>query len=53
MLQENVNSIIDFYLKELAQYPFGQIRQKPSPTSWSLVQMYLHLIYDTQSTLIR
>jgi len=48
MLIEDFNHIIDFWIKELEQYDFIRLRIKPSPTRWSLGQMYMHLIDDTK-----
>lgn len=36
-----------FWIKELENYNFVQLCTKPSPTAWSLGQLYLHLIEDT------
>jgi hypothetical protein len=47
-LIENFNRTIDFWLAELEQYNFTQLCIKPSVASWSLGQMYLHLIADAQ-----
>jgi hypothetical protein len=47
MLIENFNRTIDIWIKELEQYDFIQLCTKPSPASWSLGQLYLHLIADT------
>lgn len=48
MLIDNFNHTIDIWIKELARYDFIHICSKPSPHSWSLGQMYLHLISDTK-----
>lgn len=48
MIIEDFNHIINFWLKELEHYDFNQICIKPSPTRWSLGQMYMHLIDDTK-----
>lgn len=47
MLIENFNRTIDIWIKALEQYDLVQLCTKPSPTSWSLEQLYLHLIADT------
>ncbi|HEY8935886.1 MAG TPA: DinB family protein, partial [Cyclobacteriaceae bacterium] len=46
MTIENFNHTIDHWIKELERYTFIQLCAKPSPTSWSLGQMYRHLIDD-------
>ncbi len=38
------NHTIDTWIKELACYDFVQLCAKPSPASWSLGQVYMHLI---------
>jgi len=47
MLLEDFNRTIDFWIAALEQYDFVQLCTKPAPTSWSLGQLYLHLIGDT------
>lgn len=47
MLIEDLNHTIDIWINELEQYNFMQLCAKPSPNSWSLGQVYLHLIADT------
>ena len=47
MLIEDFSHIIDFRIKELEQYDFIQLCAKPSPDSWSLGQVYMHLIENT------
>ena len=46
MTIENFNHTIDYWIKELEHYTFIQLCTKPSPTNWSLGQMYRHLIDD-------
>jgi len=48
MLIEDFNRTIDIWIKELDQYNFKQICAKPSLTSWSLGQVYIHLIEETK-----
>lgn len=48
MLIEDFNRTIDIWIKQLDQYSFKQLRAKPSPTSWSLGQVYIHLIDETK-----
>jgi len=47
MLIQNFNRTIDLWINDLEQYDFIQLCAKPSPTSWSIGQLYLHLIADT------
>ncbi len=47
MLIDDFNHTIDIWIKELKQYDFIQLCAKPSPKSWSLGQVYMHLIEDT------
>ena len=47
MLIEDFNHTIDFWIKELEQYDFIRLCAKPSPNSWSLGQVYIHLIDNT------
>src|ERR1700730_1234537 len=47
MLIEHFNYTIDIWIKELEQYDFMQLSVKPSPNSWSLGQVYMHLIDET------
>lgn len=44
---EDYNHAIDTWIKGLEQYDFTQLSTKPSPVSWSLGQLYMHLIADT------
>jgi DinB superfamily len=41
------NHIIDTWIKELEQYDFTRLCAKPSPEGWSLGQVYMHLIDQT------
>lgn len=47
MLIEDFNHTINIWIKELEQYSFTQLCAKPSENSWSLGQLYLHLVNDT------
>lgn len=47
MFIEDFNHTINIWIKELEQYNFTQLIAKPSPNSWSLGQVYMHLIEDT------
>ncbi len=44
---EALNHPIDVWIKELENYSFVQLCIKPSPTAWSLGQLYGHLMEDT------
>lgn len=41
------NSAIDYWIKCLDSYTLQELRSKPSLNNWSLGQLYLHLINDT------
>ncbi|MCW3109652.1 MAG: DinB family protein [Segetibacter sp.] len=47
MLIEDFNHTIDLWIKGLEQYDFIQLCAKPSPNGWSLGQVYMHLIDET------
>ena len=47
MLTDDFNHIIDHWIAQLDQYSFDQLCSKPSPNKWSLGQLYLHLLADT------
>ena len=47
MLIEDFNRTINIWISELEQYNFTQLCMKPSEKGWSLGQLYLHLINDT------
>jgi hypothetical protein len=44
---KDFQNIIDYYIHELSTYTFPQLLLKPSPTSWSIGQVYMHLIENT------
>lgn len=44
MLNDNFTPTINYWIKALDQYNFKQLCAKPSPESWSLGQLYMHLI---------
>ncbi|MDI3322412.1 DinB family protein [Pinibacter soli] len=44
---DEFNHIIDYWITELNQYTFEQICAKPSDKSWSLGQLCMHLIENT------
>lgn len=47
MLIKDFNNTIDLWIKALDQYDFRQLCTKPSADGWSLGQVYVHLIDDT------
>ena len=47
MLIEDFNETIDTWIKELDGYKLTELRIKPSAGSWSLGQVYFHLIKNT------
>ena len=47
MLIDDFNHIVSYWIKELERYRVTQLRVKPSPTGWSIGQLYMHLIADT------
>jgi hypothetical protein len=48
MLIDDFNHTIDTWINELEGYTFDQLSLKPSPTSWSLGQVYMHLAENTE-----
>src|SRR5215211_4020516 len=47
MMSENFQNTIHFWIDELERYDFDQLCAKPAPNSWSLGQVYMHLIENT------
>lgn len=47
MLIENFNHSINTWITALEQYDIIQLSIKSNPASWSLGQLYIHLIQDT------
>lgn len=47
MLSKDFNHTIVTWIKELEQYNFIQLCARPSPNSWSLGQVYMHLIENS------
>jgi hypothetical protein len=47
MLINDFNHAIDIWIEALNQYSFVQLYTKPSPESWSMGQVYKHLIENT------
>jgi hypothetical protein len=43
----NFHTTIDLWLSSLNHYTLPQLLLKPSPSSWSLGQVYMHLIENT------
>ena len=44
---ESFNKTIDEWINSLQHYNVKELLAKPSPTSWSLGQLYNHLINET------
>lgn len=47
MLIDDFNHIVDYWIIELNRYTFEQVCTKPSAESWSLGQLYMHLLENT------
>lgn len=47
MIIDDFNYTIDTWIKTLDQYSFARLCAKPSPDSWSLGQVMMHLAEDT------
>jgi hypothetical protein len=47
MVTEDFNRAMDVWIEELEEYDLVQLCTKPSANSWSLGQVYMHLIDDT------
>lgn len=45
---DDLNHTIDSWLQALEKYDFRQLCAKPFPASWSVGQVYMHLIADTR-----
>ena len=48
MLMEDFNHTVDIWVSELDRYSFTQLQAKPSLNSWSLGQVYMHIISQSQ-----
>ena len=44
---ENFNHTIDIWIKALEGYTYHQLITRPTPTRWSIGQVYMHLLEDT------
>ena len=44
---ENFNHTVDLWIKALEGYDYDQLTARPSTTSWSIGQVYMHLLGDT------
>jgi len=44
---KNFNDTIDIWIEDLARFNIGQLKIKPDDRSWSLGQLYEHLIEET------
>jgi hypothetical protein len=47
MLTKDFNHTLDSWIKSVEQYNFIQLCMKPSPTSWSLGKVCMHLMDNT------
>jgi hypothetical protein len=47
MVTDDFNRTLDSWIQELEKYNFSQLCAKPSPSSWSLGQVFMHLIENT------
>jgi hypothetical protein len=47
-LLDRFNNTIDQWIGYLDKYSLEDLRKKPRPGSWSLGQVYIHLVEDTQ-----
>ena len=45
---QSFNNSIDYWISELQSYDDGRLSGKPSPDSWSIGQLYYHLITDSK-----
>ena len=52
MTSERFNNTLDIWIKALQGYDYDQLTAKPSPTSWSIGQVYMHLLDDTSYHLV-
>jgi hypothetical protein len=48
ILFEKITDIIDAWTKALDDYNLASLHFKPAPVKWSIGQLYIHLITDTQ-----
>ena len=47
MLTDNFNYIIDIWINAIQQYNFKQLCMQPDANNWSIGQVCMHLINDT------
>jgi len=48
MLIDQFNKTIDDWISLLDHYSFDELLKKPDPESWSLGQVYMHLVNETR-----
>jgi len=48
MLIDQFNKTIDDWISSLDQYSFNELLRKPDPGSWSIGQVYMHLVNETR-----
>lgn len=44
---KQLTETIDYWIRKLDDYSLPQLKHKPDELSWSVGQLYLHLIYET------
>ncbi|PWT70702.1 MAG: hypothetical protein C5B59_20070 [Bacteroidetes bacterium] len=47
MTTKELHHTVQFWIEELEHYDYAELSSKPTPASWSLGQMYMHLIEAT------
>lgn len=47
MISQSFHHTIDFWISALDSYSSSQLLAKPSPSSWSIGQVYMHIIENT------
>ena len=47
MISQSFHHAIDFWISALDNYSISQLLTKSSPSSWSIGQVYMHLIENT------
>jgi hypothetical protein len=53
MTDREFNKTLDHWLTALQRYSFEDLINKPSPQSWSMGQLYVHLINETRHYITR
>jgi len=47
MLIDDINTTIDIWINDLQHYSIQELKTRPDPKDWSLGQVYMHLIEET------